>query len=56
MGQLANDAAEGASCSWCGVYFNGAHGFPVLCQSCQKDATSNEMRTLGLQPATRSEL
>lgn len=56
MGELASDAADGALCSWCGVYFNGAHGYPVVCQSCAKDSTPRELTKLGLQIATRSEL
>lgn len=37
MGELANDMVDGLSCSWCGVYFEESHGYPVVCKSCSKD-------------------
>ena len=37
MGEMANDAVEGACCSWCGTYFDGDHGYPVLCTGCWKE-------------------
>lgn len=38
MGQIADDMIDGTSCSWCGVYFEGTHGYPVLCNDCFKGA------------------
>ena len=34
MGELADDMIEGLSCSWCGIYFEEAHGYPVVCETC----------------------
>ena len=34
MGEIADDALEGFACSWCGIYFEEPHGYPVLCQTC----------------------
>jgi hypothetical protein len=34
MGQLADDIVDGRSCSECGIYFEKAHGYPVLCTDC----------------------
>jgi len=34
MGEVANDMLDGLMCSWCGTYFEKAHGFPVLCVAC----------------------
>ena len=37
MGEIADDMIDGASCSWCGVYFSEEHGYPVACESCWDD-------------------
>jgi len=37
MGEMADDLIDGYSCSHCGIYFEEAHGFPVLCESCFKE-------------------
>lgn len=37
MGEMADDAVEGMSCMWCGVYFEEEHGFPVLCVRCAEE-------------------
>ena len=53
MGQAAEDLIEGFVCSWCGIYFEQSHGYPVLCSHCyrkQKDKKN------GLQKATEKEL
>ena len=34
MGELAEDLINGFSCSWCGIYFEEEHGYPVICMSC----------------------
>lgn len=34
MGEIAESMVEGASCSWCGVYFEESHGYPVACHDC----------------------
>lgn len=38
MGEIADDIVNGACCSWCGEYFSGEHGYPVLCVKCWKEA------------------
>ena len=61
MGELAQDKISGFSCSWCGVYFVDEHGYPVLCDSCWKDAIDKHksgkviMNNFGLQKAIHSE-
>ena len=52
----ADDAVEGACCQQCGVYFEKAHGYPVVCYSCWEDATPEERTALGLIRATESAL
>ena len=42
MGQLADDMIEGRSCSECGIYFEKAHGYPVLCKECFEDIEQDE--------------
>ena len=37
MGEIADDMINGNSCSWYGIYFREAHGYPVLCQSCYQN-------------------
>ncbi len=37
MGEIANGIIDGLACSWCGIYFEKEHGFPVICRSCFKD-------------------
>jgi len=37
VGEIADDMVSGRSCSWCGIYFEKEHGYPVLCQSCYQD-------------------
>ena len=34
MGQIADDMANGSSCTWCGIYFIKAHGYSVACVLC----------------------
>ncbi len=34
MGDIADDMICGLTCSYCGVYFESEHGYPVLCSSC----------------------
>ena len=38
MGEIADDMIDGFMCSWCGVYFENDHGYPVACDSCWEDA------------------
>ena len=54
MGELADDMTNGYSCSWCGVYFEKEHGYPVLCEDCFRDAEKEELT--GLSKATEKEL
>ena len=42
MGEIANDMINGHACSLCGIYFEDAHGYPVLCDDCYDDATPAE--------------
>jgi len=34
MGEIADDMCEGRCCSWCNVYFQKEHGYPVACENC----------------------
>lgn len=54
MGEMADAAINGECCSWCGVFFNGEHGFPVLCVSCWSGAKPTERAEFS--QARRSEL
>lgn len=56
MGQIADDIVCGFQCSWCGVVFEGEHGYPVACHDCWADATKEERETLGVQRATLKEM
>ena len=49
MGQIADDMINGLSCSHCGIYFDGEHGYPVLCKDCFNLETKEER--FGLQEA-----
>ena len=59
---LAEDKVYGFSCSWCGVYFEAEHGFPVLCISCWDKAIDSHknakviLHNFGLQKAIHGEL
>jgi len=38
MGEIADDMINGASCSWCGCYFEDEDwGIPVVCRECFDD-------------------
>jgi len=54
MGEIADDMTEGACCSWCGIYFESEHGYPVVCKSCWNDATPEQRKNI--QRATKKEL
>jgi hypothetical protein len=54
MGQLADDMVEGRSCSECGVYFEKAHGYSVLCEDCFEDINQDD--ECFLPKATQKEL
>ena len=56
MSDFSDDAAAGLNCSWCGVYYEKAHGFPVVCKSCWKEATPAQRKASGVQVATHKEL
>ncbi len=55
MGEIAEDMVEGFMCP-CGVYFEKAHGYPVLCRTCWEDSTPQERAESGVQRATEKEL
>ena len=44
MGENADDMIEGLCCSGCGVYFEEAHGYPVLCRGCKKADPDSEIQ------------
>ena len=49
MGDMADDAINGANCCWCGVYFREDHGYPVVCDRCWKNSTPKDRE--GMQKA-----
>ena len=49
MGQISDDMYTGLCCSHCGIYFEGYHGYPVLCESCYESETEEERA--GIQKA-----
>ena len=51
MGEISDDIIEGLSCSGCGVYFDEAHGYPVLCHGCWDSWMPFERKRSGLQLA-----
>ena len=55
MGQAADDLRNGMVCSWCGVYFDDEHGYPVLCKECFDD-NPDEANREEFQRATIKEL
>lgn len=44
MGEVAEDLITGCCCSRCGAYFEDAHGYPVLCKKCWRDASDEEKK------------
>ena len=54
MGEIADDNIDGACCSWCGVYFEASHGYPVVCDTCWKEATPAQRK--GIQKTIHKEL
>ena len=50
MGELADSIIDGECCELCGMYFEDAHGYPVICKDCWKDLTKLERK--GHQQAT----
>jgi len=57
MGEIAELMIEGHMCSWCGICFEEAHGYPVLCSSCSEEyEEENLLREYGLQKAFIEEL
>ena len=55
MGEAADDMIEGFTCSWCGIYFEQPHGYPVLCRRCYH-GDLEDAQASGLQVATIKEL
>lgn len=53
---MGDDAAEGLMCSGCGVYFEKAHGYPVLCRACWGHRSPKERAEAGVQRAELREL
>lgn len=51
MGQVADDMADGITCSLCGMYFQGEkedelyeHGYPAVCWECWQDLSKSERK------------
>ena len=38
MGEVSHDMVSGGCCSRCSLYFEGEHGYPVLCLKCWRAA------------------
>lgn len=38
MSDIADAIMEGCQCSWCGIWFEKAYGYPVICKDCWKNA------------------
>jgi hypothetical protein len=51
MADMAEDMAEGRSCSLCCVYFVNDHGHPVLCPECWENMPKKERKTSGFTRA-----
>jgi len=58
MGEIADDKISGFNCSYCGVYFEKEHGYPVLCEDCWDNymGSKKKLKKLGLQKARYKEL
>ena len=62
MGEVADSMINGECCSWCGIYFEDEHGYPVVCQGCFKDwceedgGSSKKLKKLGLSVAIEKEI
>ena len=56
MGEIADDMIDGASCSWCGIYFVKEHGYPVVCKSCADGQTNDQLLKSGVQNAIHKEV
>ena len=64
MGEIADDMICGFSCSWCGIYFQKEHGYPVICKTCFKNWREENpqkewsafTRKLGVQLAKEKEM
>jgi len=54
MGEIAEDMIEGCCCAHCGIYFEEAHGYPVLCKHCFN--TETEQERAGIQMAIYREI
>lgn len=44
MGDAADDIIEGRTCSTCGEFFEGEHGYPVVCKQCWREMTPRERK------------
>lgn len=53
MGEMADDLIDGACCNLCGCYFEGDHGYPVVCKDCWNNLNSKERKDF--QKATNKE-
>jgi len=54
VGEIADMMVNGEMCSHCGVCFEKAYGYPVLCHTCYDEETEEERA--GLPRATNKEL
>ncbi len=55
MGQATDDLVNGFVCSYCGIFFQEEHGYPVICEDCWNDLTPAERKDAP-QRATIEEL
>lgn len=56
MGEIAEDMIDGHCCSYCGVYFEQEHGYPVLCDSCWESSEEAGESLDGFSKALLEEL
>jgi hypothetical protein len=56
MSEIAEDMVSGFCCSWCGIYFVEAHGFPVVCKECADGASKSDLACRDVQLATKREV
>jgi len=50
---IADDMVAGLACSWCGIYFENEHDYPVVCRACFK--TWQRENTRGKKAFTQME-
>jgi len=56
MGEMADMMIDGETCSWCGIFFKEAHGYPVVCKTCAKGMSDKQLNEQGVQRAIEEEI